>query len=261
MSFQEEIEKRIKYLEQLISEKQKNLETAPDGRIEASKRGKSCQYYAVTPEIPQGFYVRKDKFSLAKALAQKTYDKAVLAKAIAELNNLKSLLAVRENGTVEEVFETLAPARQALITPIFLPDKQFVEAWKSTPYEPKPFTEDTTSFFTSKGERVRSKSEILIADALNRFHIPYRYEYPAQLGKTTVYPDFMCLNVRERKEIYWEHFGLLDDHDYRENVISKMKAYITSGIFFGDRLIITAETYRSPLDMQVVSRIIKRYLL
>lgn len=69
------------------------------------------------------------------------------------------------------------------------------------------------------------------------------------------------MNVRERKEIYWEHFGLLDDHDYRENVISKMKAYITSRIFFGDRLIITAETYRSPLDMQVVSHIIKRYLL
>ncbi len=261
MSFQAEIEKRITYLEQLISEKQKSLENAPEGWLEATKCRSTCQYYAFTPEIPQGFYVRKKNLSLAKALAQKSYDKAVLAKAIAELNSLKSLLDVRTSGTAEDVFETLTPARQALIAPIYLPDKQFVEAWKNTPYEPKPFTEDTTSFFTSKGERVRSKSEILIADALNRFHIPYRYEYPAQLGKITVYPDFMCLNVRERKEVYWEHFGLMDDHDYREKAIAKEKAYITAGIYPGKNLITTAETFRQPLDVQIVHRIIKQYLL
>ena len=37
---------------------------------------------------------------------------------------------------------------------------------------------------TSRGERVRSKSEVIIADTLDRLKIPYRYEFPHQLKVT-----------------------------------------------------------------------------
>lgn len=52
---------------------------------------------------------------------------------------------------------------------------------------------------------MRSKSEVIIADLLNKEGIPYRYEFPLYLKEfNTVYPDFTILNVRKRKEIYWE---------------------------------------------------------
>lgn len=50
-------------------------------------------------------------------------------------------------------------------------------------------------------ERVRSKSEVIIADILNQEGIPYRYECPLQLkGWGKVYPDFTVLSERERPE-------------------------------------------------------------
>lgn len=72
-------------------------------------------------------------------------------------------------------------------------------------YRGKGFDESTSEFYTAKGEKVRSKSEVIIADVLSREGIPYRYEYPLYLkGIGKVHPDFTVLNVKQRKEIYWE---------------------------------------------------------
>jgi len=68
--------------------------------------------------------------------------------------------------------------------------------------------------YTAKGERVRSKSEIIIADSLMRAGVPYRYEFPIILnGYGKIYPDFTVLNVGLRKELYWEHLGMMDDSE------------------------------------------------
>ena len=48
--------------------------------------------------------------------------------------------------------------------------------------------------YTERGERVRSKSEKIIADKLFLQNIPYHYERPIYLkGFGMVYPDFCCL--------------------------------------------------------------------
>ena len=71
---------------------------------------------------------------------------------------------------------------------------------------------DMCMFYTSKGERVRSKSEVIIADVLNREGVPYRYEYPIYIkGIGKIYPDFTVLNIGIRKEMIWDHFGMMDD--------------------------------------------------
>ncbi len=109
---------------------------------------------------------------------------------------------------VEEIYGNLHKARQKLIVPVKETMEEFVHNWEAVRYEGKGFRTDVPEFYTAKGERVRSKSEVIIADALYRKGIPYRYEYPLHLsGVGEIYPDFMVLNVRLRKEMYWEHFG------------------------------------------------------
>ena len=73
-------------------------------------------------------------------------------------------------------------------------------------YQGKPFDASLPKLYTSREERVRSKSEIIIADTLSRESIPYRYECPLHIPDVgNIYPDFTVLNVAKRKELYWEH--------------------------------------------------------
>lgn len=124
---------------------------------------------------------------------------------------------------------------------------------------------------------VCSKSEVIIAEVLDKFNVPYRYEFPYKLttstkstrksskgekGKKVMFcPDFTCLNLRTRKEFIWEHFGKMDDAEYVKNVNEKLDVYEANGIFLGDRLIITRETEARPLKIPQVQRLVKKFLL
>ncbi|MEE3440399.1 MAG: hypothetical protein VZR07_10670, partial [Ruminococcus sp.] len=56
-------------------------------------------------------------------------------------------------------------------------------------------------FETQRGEIVRSKSEVIIADALYYANIPYHYEKPIKVGDRVIYPDFTVLNVKTSLQI------------------------------------------------------------
>ncbi len=58
-------------------------------------------------------------------------------------------------------------------------------------------------YTTERGEKVRSKSEVIIANLLNKFNIPYRYEEPFK----GIEPDFTIKNKDKSIIIYWEHSG------------------------------------------------------
>lgn len=73
--------------------------------------------------------------------------------------------------------------RQKLITPLTLSDDQYITQWKSVTWQGLPFTPDAPVYTTTQGERVRSKSEVLIANALAQHGIPYRYESPLTLQR------------------------------------------------------------------------------
>lgn len=95
---------------------------------------------------------------------------------------------------------------------------------------------------------------------LNRLKIPYRYEHPLRLGKWIVYPDFTILHVKQRKEIIWEHFGMMDHEAYAEKAFMKIRTYEENGVFPGEKLILTYETIKSPLNQKQILNVIRHYL-
>ena len=121
--------------------------------------------------------------------------------------------------------------------------------------------ENDTGFYTECGIRVRSKSELLIANMLEQKGIPYRYEFPLYLKKTgNVRPDFLCLNIRTRKEFIWEHFGMMDNIAYANKNISKVQNYEQNGFFPGKNFIMTFETSQCPISSKVIRMTINEYL-
>ena len=180
---------------------------------------------------------------MVKALFQKDYDQRVLQLAQMELNHLEKLMKKYPLQMCEGIYEKLNECRKKLIEPIEISDEEFIKRWENVEYDRMGFDKDDPEYYTDNGERVRSKPEIIIANALKKYGIPYRYEYPLYLkGYGVVHPDFMTLNVRLRKEYYWEHLGMMDDAAYSEKNLNKITNYEKNDIFPGDKLILTHET-------------------
>ena len=245
---------RKEELQAMLDTLTKKLRKNTSGALRVQHHKKSFQYYIITtPGDTKGQYLPRKEIRKAGAIAQRDYNKGaagVISKQIAALDRL---LAEYRPNTLDETFTQLHPGRRALVTPVREPDADFVASWQHTPYTSKPFEINAPEYTTSTGVRVRSKSEVIIADALSRAGIPFRYEYPTSIkGWGTLYPDFTCLDIRTRKEIIWEHFGLMGDPDYTENAVQKIAHYATSGYTLGKNFIATFEANTSPLSIKQV---------
>ena len=250
---------RKRFLSKLIQTKRTALKEAPDGYLRVSPRGKAVHFYHVTQDTgSNGKYLRKNQNDFAYALAQKAYDQITLETAEKEFASLESLDLLYESGQIPENVYLKAPAiRQSMITPVEMTDEMFVTNWRSQPYEkldyPKP-----SCYFSDDNEQMRSKSEVIIANMLKKYNVPYRYECALRINGNTFFPDFTILNVNKRKELYWEHFGMLDDVEYLDKNLVKLSTYIMNDISPGDRLIISFESTKQPLNMKLLRRIIEK---
>jgi len=93
------------------------------------------------------------------------------------------------------------------------------------------FLEEQLIHRTERGDLVRSKSELVIADKLYARGIDYSYELPLLLpnGRTR-YPDFTITDAARGVAFYWEHLGMLGDPAYQSRWERKRAEYLASGI-------------------------------
>ena len=145
------------------------------------------------------------------------------------------------------------------------------------PPKPMPFEVDGTERFleeglihrTKRGDLVRSKSEVIIANELLAQGID-RYEYEAALslpdGRTR-YPDFTVVDDDTGARYYWEHLGLLHNPDYEARWNRKLEAYRGASIFPYDEgggeegtLIVTRDDERGGIDAKAIADLIREVL-
>ena len=291
-----QIQKRLLQLQATLRKIRETQKGMPQGHLRVAQKGNKRPwfYHYTSPDDLTGKYIRKKDIEFAKALAQKGYNNTLLEQLQKETTALQEYLTQSQNGrAIPKLYESLCPARQTLITPATLTDEQYIAQWKNVIWQGRPITPDTPTYDTANGEQVRSKSEVIIADALRRHGIPYRYEYPIELLKKspstelrdhnndlrnhnndlrdhnnalsnhntiTLHPDFLCLNIHTRQEIIWEHFGLMDDPEYAKNAAAKLRLYAENNIFPGHGLILTMETQTEPLSTRVMEKLITEIL-
>ena len=112
---------------------------------------------------------------------------------------------------------------------------------------------------TKSGDRVRSKSEVMIADALFDSKLLFKPEPALELGDEIVYPDFEIVHPSTHKLIWWEHFGMMDDPEYAYNAMEKLVEYVENGIVLGGNLIVTYETAMAPLTHKMIDKKLRNY--
>ena len=213
--------KEQKNLEMICSKVENELKSVPEGNLRISKDKNKVRYYHCV-EDNEGTYISKIDSELPKLHTQ----------------------------------------RQLLVTPIEPIWEKELARWYDSEYHGKEFYEGTAEIVTEKGERVRSKSEKILADYFYRNNILYQYEKPLYLkGYGTVYPDFTFLSKKTRKEIYWEHEGMMDKPEYAKSAVKKIESYQRNGIHLGERLILTFETELTVLNSQIVEELVEKYLV
>ncbi len=248
-------------LENIIKIADGQLINKPDGTLRLSKRNGHVQYYHCAEENLQGKYISKGNEELIRSLAQKSYEEKILRLAERRIKQIDRILRDYEDDEIEQVYYGEHAERQRLIQTIEPTWDQKVKSWKEEPYQGKEFQEGISHILTEAGERVRSKTEKIMADYFYRQGIDYKYECPIYLkGIGTVYPDFTFLSKRTGEEVYWEHFEMADSPEYARNMVRKVELYENNGIFPGERLILTYETEKSVLSTEKIARMVDRYL-
>lgn len=253
------IETELTKLGSIREKIQKSAETYPKGSLRCAINKGCCQYYSGKT------YLGADKRDYARQIAQRDYCLR-LDKKIAEYQKLLEELKVKyENEELEEIYKKLHPGRKQLVEPLVRPVSDIISEFEKLQYEGKEFgLNDKTEYYTIKGERVRSKSEKIIADELHRYNIPYKYEMPIKLRKWNknliFYPDFTVLNKRTGKKWIIEHFGMMDNPRYYENVLEKLEIYEKNNLLIGRDLLIFHESANVPLNTMALKEYIVEYL-
>jgi len=255
-----EEEKRLQTIKKIVDAR---LENVPQGTLRIGEVNGRVQYIHCEDKGENKLtYIKKENITLAKQLAQKAYDRKIQKLVDRRLKQLKMLCKEYEESEISDKYEQLHPNRKALISAVETPWEQNLRVWKSIPYTGKEFEPNTPEIYTKKGERVRSKSEKLLADTFYGLGIEYKYECPIKLkGYGVVYPDFTILRKRDRKEIYWEHDGKMDDPKYAEKAIRKINLYIANKIYPGDTLILSYESSGVVLNDRIIAQMIEKYIL
>ena len=243
-------------IEQSIQSQQKDT---PKEKLRVSKSNGVFQYYTI--KNGKRCYIRKKNLKTAQAIAQRDYNKKLSLFLKQNIQALKLFTRHYSPQKCENYYKKLPAARKLLIKPAFIDNETYAQQWQAQQYEPSSDLPEG-SFQTTKGEHVRSKSEIIIANILNTNGIPYHYEVPFKINSTlTFHPDFLCLNKRTRQEFYWEHCGKMDDTEYSGNLVKRLSIYAQKDIIPGKNLILTMETLEQPLNTKDIERIIAAYLI
>ena len=236
------------------------LRGAPEGTVYINKHRKGIQFYfRSVPDDKKGRYLPVADREMALALAQKKYDHQISEAAEKQIAALERFMRSYDPDCLKKIYEAASDVRRDIIVPAELPDELYAQQWQCTPFQPKQVGENVPEHYSDKGERVRSKSEVMIANALAQAGIPYRYECPFMLGTTVIHPDFTILRIEDRKELFWEHLGKMDDVEYVMTNLRRIRLYEQHGIMPGINLILTMETSQQPINLTVIKQMIRTY--
>ncbi|MEI6131645.1 MAG: hypothetical protein WCQ41_02310 [Bacillota bacterium] len=254
--------------EKIIANYKRELSESPEGCISQKERnGKKYYYQNVKVNESSEFaspyrqiLIPNYDLSLAKKLIRKQFLKESLKALNANLKQINkfdskylpcypidvlSKMKVNFEGAIEIAFDK----------------SEAVSKWINEPYEKNPYFSDKLYQSTSKGVRVRSKSEALIGNVLESNNIPYKYEAKFQTLTGKYYPDFTILKPKDGRILIWEHFGMMNNEEYVAKMNRKNSDYFATGLVLWSDYIFSCETETSGIDTQTIQAIINAFIL
>ena len=236
------------------------IKTYPEGELLCVRNGKYVKWFKSNASTP--LYISKSNHQIAKALAVKKYYSLQLKEILYEITLLNHYLEEIQKCKMKSctLLDETSPYKE-LLTSHFQTFPEELLQWQTASYETNTNHAAHLIHKTLSGHNVRSKSEVIIANALFSNGIPYRYECGLYLGDTQFFPDFTIRHPKTLTTFYWEHFGMMSNHSYCENAFNKLKIYSNNDILPSIQLITTYETQMHPIDSEKVQQLIQEYFL
>ena len=269
----EQLSQQKQEIRKLIQTIEKNRILTLDGAILCKRMRGKTRYYVKGSDDKSPRYLRECESKLIRNLCTKTYALKLKAAAEKELNQLEGCIELLESAKdsegndradIDNVYTCLPEGIRQQVNPSMCTDDGYAEKWQSAKYQNR-WEGKGYLFETPRGEKVRSKSEWMIACMLAEAGVPYRYEELIGLHEefgVHLYPDFTVLNKRTRKIYYWEHFGRMDDPEYVDNsFLPKINDYYNFEYLPGEKLLMTFESKERPFDTTQVKRLIETFLV
>lgn len=262
-TIQKHLEEQLIELDQLEKSVRKNkryIGAVPEGRLRITLCRGNYQYHFKPAGEKKERYIPKSQNDVVRKIAQNGYDEKMLKQIQQTRNTIDRFLKDYNPAAEKEIYEKMGGGRKELINPAILPTEEFIEKWyRDYPGSQNCYYEEG-KYITDRGERVRSKSEVLLANLFYGKGIPYQYEANLPLHGRDYYPDFLLLHVEKRKMAIWEHFGLMDSEDYVQKNMKKLEEYERAGYQVGVDVLFSMEFAGGPFDIREAERRLIRWM-
>lgn len=108
---------------------------------------------------------------------------------------------------------------------------------------------------TDRGDFVRSKSELIVANVFHALDMNYQYEMKIT-GRNTggvILPDFVFITSNEEL-IVWEHLGMLGKPEYKKRWRAKQEWYENNDFVMGVNLFVSRDQSNGSIDSQILRK-------
>ena len=243
---------------------EKYLEKSPEGSIKIDNRPEGTLFALRTNTDGQNKvkYISKKDTKVLSKYACKRFAKDALNVLNKNLKACDGFLNVHSTLEIEDVAAQY-PDEFRKANTLYRDKKAIIDEWRAVEYRSNQYRLDQLVCKASDGNMYRSKAEVMIAEILLKYNLPFRYECEMYLEnmKHPIFPDFTILNPKDMSEWYFEHFGMMDSSEYASNAVKKIIAYSNAGYELGNRFVFTVESSMTPLSIEYVERIIRHYFI
>ncbi|MBS5334914.1 MAG: hypothetical protein UC708_01365 [Anaerovoracaceae bacterium] len=243
----EKMSQMLSQLEKKLISDNMELEECPAGQISCTKRQGKNTYFRV--EVQEGHRKRTSinkNQKLIEGLARKKYLSLEVSRLEKNINIIKALMADYLPDEVDDILREMPSPIQAYCLP-----KISTQSWSNVPYNMSTYMPERKVHTTSRGLKVRSKSELLIVEKLYEHDIEFRYEQVLRIDNVDFAPDF-TIRTRNGGIIYWEHCGLTNNDKYLKAHKRKLEIYEQAGIVPWKNLIISYDDEYGILNLAIV---------
>lgn len=252
----EELEKE----QALFDAYEKMLSNLPEGRLETvTSKGKT---YYMTSESGERKYIGKAEEKTVRQLKLRRFLEESMRDIAANVKRITGLLEKFRPVNPEAVIGRLPKSYRADFFPD-IPGFDFARSddWDITDYPKSRSHPEQLKHTTLKGDKVRSKSELNIANMLYTKGIPYHYEELVRLRDCTVAADFKIAVRSENRFVLLEHIGMLGNEDYEKVFVLKFIDYVKSGYVPWRDVFFTFDEGDGNLDTLFLSKLMDKHFL
>ena len=275
MNLKDYLTDEIKHEKTLRESLRKEQISYPRKALLCSKHrsGRICFYYS-EPGSSQKNYINSDNTALLRKISYGRYLERYAEILEVNINALEKALTKLGDYDAQSIIESLPQSYQQAIC-LLKKERGMItdyDVFTSMPSE-NPWQREKLTVTVSNGLQVRSKNEMAICEMLLFFKIRFRYEMRLELkkfmvgsnGEVTItsvvrYPDFTIF-LPDGSMIFWEHCGLMEDPEYRNDFFDKLGLYYDNGIYPPNNLIITMDGKNKPFNNMNIRHIIETQIL